>query len=559
MLHFASTFSAGGQDSGPGDLDLGPTGILALLAVPGAFASIFMFDKYSSLLNFLRGRGPSDYYVTSIPDKYFFLVLATVVTGIVTVVKWDRIFPSRQDYMNLAPLPVAASRVFVANLVALLAAATIFAVDLNFASVLLFPLVVTAEKGTSIEYVYWVGTHAVCVLMASAFAFFTCFAGIGAMMALLPYRLFRTMSLYLRVAVILGLVVILGTAFSTPAEVMRIEARPESVIRWLPPVWFLGLYQSIQGRAGPELAALGAFGARATAIAFLAAMALYAISYRRYFLRIPEVADGMAPPQRIAFPRLRRALDRTLLRASFQRACYYFTLRTLARSETHCIVLGAFFGLGLVIASQLAIPPPPAGPVPAGRLLAIPLAAVFLGVVGLRLTFEMPVSLEANWVFRVLRDAGRHESVAVARKVLFTMAIPVIVAPTAAAFAWGWGLAAGALHAGFVLGAMALLVEVLLLDFRKIPFTCKLPPVQNDALVRIVIGGLGFLLFAAGGSSLSAWMLQGRWRWLVVATGWAAAWLAIGWLRRDIDDGGEELLYLPSPAAAVRLNLLGRG
>jgi hypothetical protein len=558
VRHFARAIGGGGQEAGPGDLDLGPTGLLALLAVPGAFASILMFDKYSSLLNFLRGRAASDVYIASIPDKYFFLLLATVVTGIVTVVKWDAIMPSRGDYMNLAPLPLGPQRIFLANLIALLGLATIFAVDLNIASVFLFPMVVTAEKGTFAEFVRWSATHGLCVLLASAFAFFTSFALIGATMALLPYRLFRTISLYLRLALVLGLVVMLGTTYS-PGDVMRIESRPDTPLRWLPPVWFLGLYQSIQGKAGPELAALGAFGVRATGAVFLAAMLFYAAGYRRYFLRIPEVADGMVPPRRIAFPHLKAFLNRTLLRSPFQRACYYFTIRTLVRSETHCLAAGAFLGLAIVIAFPLAIPAP--GPAtPARSVLAIPLVVAYLGVVGLRIALEIPVSMEANWVFRALPDQGGSESAAVARKVLLTLVVLLIALPTAAAFAWGWGPATGLAQAVFVVAASALLIEVLLLGFRKIPFTCAMPPLQSDAPVRVVLGALGLTLFAAGGSSLAAWALAERWRWMAVAAGWAAAWWVVARLREDIDEGGRELVYRTAPASSgVRLNLLGRG
>src|SRR5215813_5112434 len=87
------------------ELDLGVGGLLAVLAAPGAFTAMLMLDKYSAFLNWYRGRLRDDLYITSIPDKYLFLSVAMAVTGIVTVLKWDRIVPDTQDYLNLGPLP----------------------------------------------------------------------------------------------------------------------------------------------------------------------------------------------------------------------------------------------------------------------------------------------------------------------------------------------------------------------------------------------------------------------------------------------------------------------
>src|SRR6516225_3725848 len=85
------------------DLDVGAGGLLGLLAAPGAFASLFMLEKYSTLLDspYFRNSGPRDYYVTSITDKYLFLAVAMAVTGIVSVLKWDQVLPDSQDYLNL--------------------------------------------------------------------------------------------------------------------------------------------------------------------------------------------------------------------------------------------------------------------------------------------------------------------------------------------------------------------------------------------------------------------------------------------------------------------------
>src|SRR5262249_28091795 len=120
-------------------------------------------------------------------------------------------------------------------------------------------------------------------------------------------------------------------------------------------VWFLGLYQWFQDRAEPPLIALGLLALKATAAAFLAAMAVYAVSYRRYFLRIPETLEARPVASSERSGRGTAWLNRIWLSSGFQRACYYFGIKTLLRSETHCLIFGGMVALGVVTAAQQAM------------------------------------------------------------------------------------------------------------------------------------------------------------------------------------------------------------
>src|SRR2546428_8662396 len=90
-----------GEGTASSEFELGVGGLLGLLAAPGAFYCFLLFDRYSALLAWMRRRLNDDLYLTSIPDKFLFLTLAMAVSAIVTVLKWDRILPDSQDYLNL--------------------------------------------------------------------------------------------------------------------------------------------------------------------------------------------------------------------------------------------------------------------------------------------------------------------------------------------------------------------------------------------------------------------------------------------------------------------------
>ena len=66
----------GGGEPGAGELDLGIGVIVIMLAMPGILISLLMFEKYGSLIRYLRGNPIFDLYTATMPDEYFFLVLS---------------------------------------------------------------------------------------------------------------------------------------------------------------------------------------------------------------------------------------------------------------------------------------------------------------------------------------------------------------------------------------------------------------------------------------------------------------------------------------------------
>ena len=74
-------------------------------------------------------------------DKALFLLLSCGAIGIVAVVMWDTLFPSRRDVFALGPLPVSTRVHSVGRLGGLLTLFALFAVALNALPGLLFPLV----------------------------------------------------------------------------------------------------------------------------------------------------------------------------------------------------------------------------------------------------------------------------------------------------------------------------------------------------------------------------------------------------------------------------------
>ena len=552
VAHFMANILKSGSETGASELEISVGGMLALLAVPGAFISIMLFDKYSSLQQFFGRRTAFDIYTASLPDKYFFIVFSMAITGIVTIVKWDRILPGRQDFINLTPLPVSLWRIFAANLTAILIAAMLFAVDVNAISTILFPLIVSANGISAVDSVRFIGVHAAVVLLASAFMFFACFSVTGVLMTLLQPRAYRRISPYVRMAGITAMVAMLGTSFVVPQLMRNLPSDPDSLLRWFPPVWFLSLYQSMQSRGGSELAAMGKRGVLAIAIAFPVSIVFCALSYRRHFMRIQEQSPSAMMDVHKGAQFLSRLLDRIYLRTPFEQAGFAFAVRTLLRSERHSLLAGGFFGLGIVIGSQIAIAHIPAHEVDA-RLLSIPLVLVYCLVCGLRFAIEIPSAMSASWLFRQVVDNGRYPTVSLARKLLMAFVFPLVIIPCLPIYWYFFGWKIAFFHSLFVFAAALFMVCTLTDGYRKIPFTCSIPSVQNNGLVLAIVYLTGFFVFTAGGAAFDLALLRKPESFVLIPVVWIAVRSLLLRVHKDFSTEEDTLIFAEQKSDAVQL------
>ncbi|MBY0505403.1 MAG: hypothetical protein K2X03_15935 [Bryobacteraceae bacterium] len=549
--HFLRALTQSGQESE--QLEFGAGALLALLAVPGVFAALSLLDRYSTFLAWLRQQGPMDVYAVSMPDKYFFVVFSMAITGLVAVFKWDRILPSRQDYFNFAPLPVADRQIYLASLTAALAAAGLFALDVNLGSTLLFPLVVMASvPGASFSsFALFVLTHAFVVILASLFTFFACFAVMTLALALLPQSWFARVSVPLRVSLMVALLALLVSNAVAPA---LLRTRPASWLGWLPPAWFVGLYQQLQGSGPVGLAALAWRAWAGLAAAITLASGASWLAYHRYYRRIPEMSEGGAITARGA--------PGWWWRAFGWQGVAGFSVRVLLRSETHTLVVGALWGLGLLLATEAGLGAlsrrPPRDGLPALGWLSVPLILTYLLVAAIRFSFELPAYWRANWIFAYLLDPRDHRAPAVARRILLATAAPLIFV-AGLLFSLNWGMQIGLTYSAYLLVASAMLIELLVVDFRKVPFTCSLPPFRNDSLAVMLGHLLGFALFTAGGAQLASLMWRAPLKFAILSTllssFWAAGWY---WLRES-STGATDLQFTARQEAALQtLDLSGR-
>jgi len=514
---FAGRMFHGGGELGADELDLGMGVVLIFLAMPGTLVSLLMFEKYGSLIRFLRGDGTFDPYIATIPDEYFFIVLSMSVSCAVALWRWNSIFPDRRDYANFVHLPVSLTSIFLANLFAIFALTALLTVVVNVSSFVLFPIAVVGSQGSFSRLFRFAFGHAVSVSLSSAFCFLAIFALSGALMACLPFRFYRKASVYLRFAVALCLLAVLATSFTVSPILSGGSKLIYLRLGGFPSVWFLALTETLWGNGSDVyFASLTRRAMVSLGLALLVSIIAYTLSFRRSFVRIPEFADVGPLPRSRPFPLPAVFLDATILRDAKLRACYRFISRTLLRSDAHLQIVLAFVALGLVVAAQTVNTAYHPGfsftaQPPSVALLSIPYILSYCLLLGIRLAFEVPLDLSANWIFKLWIEPDGEQPRQIARRVLVTFSLGWLT-PLCflySALLWGWLTAL--IQTAILIACSAVFVEVLLLKFRKIPFTCSYPAFESNSPLFLVAYLAGFVVFAVYIPQSVQWSVVTRW------------------------------------------------
>ena len=540
VAHFITRLT--GSEDASGESRLGSGALLGLLAAPGAFLSFLLLDNYSSLMSWFRGHLRDDLYVTSSADKFMFISAAMAVTGIVTVLKWDRILPDAQDYLNLAPLPLRPRSVLFANALAIALAVLIFAVDVSALSSFLFPMIVSAamESGFA-AFVQFAAVHFFCVILSSVFTFCAIFAVFGTIAAVLPRNLFRAISSTLRGAALVAFLVLLLSGFYGGEMLAVIRSAPSSPLHWLPSLWFLSLYQILQHRPTPALLSMAHLAWQSTVVVLALMLAAYGISYRRRFAAVLET--GRHPSRQRGRRIMLAVLDLFAPRAAgFGRAGFRFVTRALLQNEDHRLCFAVSLGLGWLLAIQsFAGARLGSANLPAVGVLEAPLTAAYLLILGLRIALEMPVTLPANWAFRITLDPKENETAGIARRVIHAFLTLFVIAPGLALSLWRMAPVTALVHMLYVFSLSAFLVELFIADYRKMPLGCPTPGFRHNLLMLCMLQLFYFLAFTRIGAESERWMFANPWRFALVPVVLGSVWYANQYrLSEEVRDGERE-------------------
>jgi hypothetical protein len=165
----------------------------------------------------------------------------------------------------------------------------------------------------------------------------------------------------------------------------------------------------------------------------------------------------------------------------------------------------------------------------------------------MRLAFEIPRELRANWTFRFLLDSESHECKPSARRIILLAVLPPALLLGLPIYAYLGGWVVAVLHMLLVLTWSIVLMEVLLFRFRKVPFTCALPVFRQHAPVGVILGTLAFVFFAFVTADFEHWALA-RPIWMLVFVPWPSAiLLLLHYWQSDSTEVDSQLVFEEAP------------
>jgi CubicO group peptidase (beta-lactamase class C family) len=346
---------------------------------------------------------------------------------------------------------------------------------------------------------YWI------TLLAAGLFLFCAVQTVQGVIQLLPRQIFLRVSSFLQIACFCLLLIVYF--LQPPFAGLDTLVQNQALLPWLPSYWFFGLFQALNGPLPEILAPLAWRAAVGLAISICGAVAAYLICYFRTLRKIAEQPDILPAARRLRWlPRFGSPL---------QTAVGQFAVRTLFRSRQHRVILSFYLGIALGLAIFISKAPVLQEQGPAtdvwyhmnAPLLVASIVMMCGAVAGARVVFSMPLELRANWIFRVMPPPGVPGCLAASRRALYGLAAAPVWAVMAALFFWIWPRREAAGHM-LVLGLVAAIVaELSLYGFRKIPFTCSYLPGKSYFHMAFLFF-LGFMFVMNKGAALERQALE---------------------------------------------------
>ncbi|HEY6490780.1 MAG TPA: hypothetical protein VIY99_16760 [Terracidiphilus sp.] len=407
-----------------------------------------------------------------------------LVVGLISVVTWDATFPDRRDVLALGHLPVRPRTILLAKVSASAGLLALAMATLNWASG--FVWAVVFGQGSILRSLRFFAAFWFTIVAASLFLYGAVLALQGIAALLLPRKMFLRFSAIAQLAAFALFMAVYFLEPSLSSRAQLLDPANHALLASSPVYWFLALLNQLNGTLPAEFMWLAQRAWIGLAMVLLGAGTALVLCYVRTMKKTVEEPDLVPGAGGLHWaPRLGGSLRTAIL---------YFSLRSLVRSRQHRVVLAFYWSVVLAIAlscfrSEIAEPTP--GAIPSGYLISTFLIMT-IAVFGLRNVCALPISLNANWVLRITQLRQPEKYFAGTRSLFLLLGVlPALLVTVVLGWRLNpWQQVAAHLVLLFLLGCF--FVEIALLKFQKVPFTCSYLP--GKANVQIVFWGAVFVI-----------------------------------------------------------------
>jgi hypothetical protein len=478
--------------------------VAALLASFGLIVPVLFNHKYR-VLNALPT--PALYHEAALADKLMFICLCMDLAAIATLLNWQSLFPDLTDFLVLIPLPLERLQLFRAKLVALLLFVTLLIVSVNVLPSFSLTAIMSGRWQQPSNSILQITSLFVACCLAGYFVFFSLLAIQAILLNVLPSVWFATCSLVMQGVLLVFTCAALPLTLWIPGLHSWIAAEPPT-LHWLPPAWFLGLEESMLGISDSAMRQLANQAWWSLCLAVTLSVLLYVLTYARdtdQLLKSPVTKQS-----RFAGRCLSRILNMAI-RVPEERAIVSFAVKSLFRSRVHKLLVAGIVGAALALvldgfvsllidqALHHRVIRPYAV---RSALSSAPLIVAYFLSSGMLFVFSIPIELQANWIFRLSEVQGRYWPISAAEKILLAVIVVPVSAITLLSLSIRMGFVEAFMQAVFVLLMCLVLMEGLLWNWSRIPFTCPYLPGRRNIIQSALLFGVALSVFAYVATSI---------------------------------------------------------
>jgi hypothetical protein len=154
-------------------------------------------------------------------------------------------------------------------------------------------------------------------------------------------------------------------------------------------------------------------------------------------------------------------------------------------------------------------------------------------------------------------DPDRQECESLARRVILILVLPWLIAISFPVYDYLEGWKVACLHTLLVVTWALLLTNIMLIRFRKIPFTCTLPLFKQHSFVTLLSGCFGFLIYAVSTPEFESSALAEPLRMLSLAPFALVLWYVPHYLGKNSTELERRLIFEESPTQTIEALRLG--
>lgn len=446
---------------------------LTLLCLLGSYVSFLLLYKYKSLSEV------DDVWV----EKFFYITFFMIVMGFLSVIEWGDLFLEKKDYLNLIHLPIKFETIFLSKIVSVLIFISVVFISTNILSSFIFAFYLARLKSNFVLYfIYFFIVHLVVCYFAYFFIFL--FSKL-----LLSFFVFfkriegnRKIVVYIQIfffIILILLIISFNTFFRIYpglfSSIAVLKENNSNSFYYLPPMWFVGIYEVLIGNKDPIYFKLAPISIIAIIILVIGNLSIIFFMNKKFM----KYAFGSLIRQKCSEKRKNLLVDYfhyVFLKNPIQRAIYDFFKNTLNRSYYHKLNFGGYlsipialfisiffiyefqnkYGLGFLVDKLLII---------------FPHILITFIMLGIMITANLPKDFGANWIFRLTEtDKKNHYFIGFKKAVFFTFIFPVLILLFILYyFFWGWQNSF--IYSQYCFMVSILTLEIFFLNYNKIPFT----------------------------------------------------------------------------------------